>query len=166
MVVESGCIREVTPGNTALPGAKDIDLSTQTCVPGLIDSRVHLTIECNKASYSNVFRWNVADYAIRSTVFVRRTLMAGFTTVRNLGDVANKSVALRNAINNDVSVGPRIFTAGRAICSTGGHADTTNGYRMDLAGDPEPKARIVNSADDAVCKPACNIDRLEGIALT
>jgi imidazolonepropionase-like amidohydrolase len=150
VVVEGGRIREVSPGTTVPAGAKEVDLSTQTCLPGLIDSHVHLTMEFNKASYSNVFRWNVADYAVRSTVFARKTLMSGFTTVRNLADIANESVALRNAINEGVVVGPRIFTSGQAIGSTGGHADFTNGYRMDLAGDPGPKVGIINSADDAI----------------
>jgi imidazolonepropionase-like amidohydrolase len=150
VVIEAGRIREVTPGGAAPAGAREIDLSTQTCLPGLIDSHVHLTMEYNKSTYSTTFRWNVADYAIRSTVFARRTLMAGFTTVRNLGDGANESVALRNAINDGVIVGPRIFTAGQAIGSTGGHADPTNGYRMDLAGNPGPEVGIINSADDAV----------------
>ncbi|MDB6086536.1 MAG: amidohydrolase [Gammaproteobacteria bacterium] len=150
VLVEGGRIRDVAPGTTAPAGAKEIDLSNQTCLPGLIDSHVHLTMEFNKATYSNVFRWNVADYAVRSTVFARRTLMAGFTTVRNLADIANESVALRNAINEGVLVGPRIITAGLAIGSTGGHADFTNGYRMDLAGDPGPKTGIINSAADAV----------------
>ena len=150
VVVEDGRIRDVVTGSAAPAGAKEIDLSTQTCLPGLIDTHVHLTMEFNKASYSNAFRWNVADYAVRSTVFARRTLMAGFTTVRNLADIANESVALRNAINEGVIVGPRIFTAGQAIGSTGGHADPTNGYRMDLAGDPGPPVGIINSAEDAV----------------
>jgi len=150
VVIEGGRIREVTPGSTAPAGAKEIDLSTQTCLPGLIDTHVHLTEEYTKATYSNAFRWNIADYAVRSTVFARRTLMAGFTTVRNLADIANESVALRNAINEGVLVGPRIFTAGQAIGSTGGHADPTNGYRQDLAGDPGPEVGIINSADDAV----------------
>jgi imidazolonepropionase-like amidohydrolase len=150
VVIEGGRIREVAASVPTPAGAKQIDLSTQTCMPGLIDSHVHLTIEFNKASYSNVFRWNVADYAVRSTVYARRTLMAGFTTVRNLADVANESVALRNAINEGVVIGPRIFTAGQAIGSTGGHADPTNGYRADLAGDPGPEVGIINSTDDAV----------------
>jgi imidazolonepropionase-like amidohydrolase len=150
VMVEGGRIRDVSAGASTPAGATAIDLSTQVCLPGLIDSHVHLTMDITRESYSNAFRWNVADYAVRSTVFASRTLMAGFTTVRNLADIANESVALRNAINEGMVVGPRIFTAGQAIGSTGGHADFTNGYRMDLAGDPGPKVGIINSADDAV----------------
>lgn len=148
IVIEGARIREVGSSAPAPAGAKDIDLSSQTCLPGLIDSHVHLTTEFNRASYSNQFRWNTADYAVRSTVFARKTLLAGFTTVRNLGDTANESVALRNAINDGVVPGPRIYTAGQPIGTTGGHADFTNGYRLDLAGDPGPKIGIIDSPED------------------
>jgi imidazolonepropionase-like amidohydrolase len=70
--------------------------------------------------------------------------------VRNLGDSANEVAALRNAINKGVLVGPRIYTAGRPIGSTGGHADPTDGYRDDLAGDPGPAEGIINSPADAI----------------
>jgi len=83
-------------------------------------------------------------------VYARRTLLAGFTTVRNVGDRANESVALRNAINTGIIPGPRIFTAGIAIGSTGGHADLTNGYRSDLAGHPGVDQGIINGVEDAV----------------
>jgi len=120
-----------------------------TCLPGLIDAHTHLTSETSPTGYTDQFRWNVADYAVRSTVYARRTLMAGFTAVRNLGDASNESIALRNAINAGIVPGPRIFTAGKAIGTTGGHADPTDGYRMDLEGDPGPKEGIINSVDDA-----------------
>jgi imidazolonepropionase-like amidohydrolase len=86
---------------------------------------------------------------VRSTIYARRTLLAGFTTVRNLGDQQNETVALRNAINGGLIAGPRIFTAGVPMGSTGGHADPTDGYRYDLAGDPGPDQGIINSPDDA-----------------
>jgi imidazolonepropionase-like amidohydrolase len=70
--------------------------------------------------------------------------------VRNVGDEANESVALRNAINAGILSGPRIYTAGQAMGSTGGHADPTDGYRADLAGDPGPASGIINSPEDAV----------------
>ena len=101
----------------------------------------HLTSQTSPTGYTDQFRWNLADYAIRSTVYARRTLDAGFTTVRNLGDGANASIALRNAINAGIVPGPRIFTAGSAIGSTGGHADDTDGYRNDLPAIPVAKQR-------------------------
>ena len=100
-------------------------------------------------SYTDQFRLNPADYAIRSTVYARRTLLAGFTTVRNLGDRDDESIALRNAVNAGIVPGPRIFTAGRPISSTGGHADFTDGYRLDLEGDPGPEVGIIDSPADA-----------------
>src|SRR5580700_7393523 len=150
ILIEGGRIKDVVSGAQSPAGANSIDLSTQTCMPGLIDAHVHLTGETSRTQYVDKFHWNIADYAIRSTVYARRTLLAGFTTVRNVGDQANESVALRNAINAGIVLGPRIYTAGRAMGSTGGHADPTNGYRTDLAGDPGPTDGIINSVDDAV----------------
>ena len=150
ILIEGGRIKDVVSGAQSPAGAKSIDLTAQTCMPGLIDAHVHLTGETSRSQYVDKFHWNIADYAIRSTVYARRTLLAGFTTVRNVGDQANESVALRNAINAGIVPGPRIYTAGRAMGSTGGHADPTNGYRTDLAGDPGPTDGIINSVDDAV----------------
>ncbi|MFZ1390430.1 MAG: amidohydrolase family protein [Dokdonella sp.] len=149
LVIESGRIKSMQAGNVAVEGAESIDTPGMTCLPGLIDSHVHLTGETSPTGYTDQFRWNVADYAIRSTVYARRTLDAGFTTVRNLGDGANASIALRNAINKGVVPGPRIYAAGGAIGTTGGHADDSDGYRADLQGDPDAKDGIINGPDDA-----------------
>jgi imidazolonepropionase-like amidohydrolase len=148
VIIEGKRITAVKPGRVDEPGARVIEL-TGTCLPGLIDSHTHLTGETSPTGYTDQFRLNTADYAIRSTVYARRTLQAGFTTVRNLGDNDGESVALRNAINAGVVTGPRILTAAQAIGSTGGHADGTDGYRKDLAGDPGPKVGIINGVDDA-----------------
>jgi imidazolonepropionase-like amidohydrolase len=149
IVIDGKRIKEIRAGHADVAGAQSIELKDQTCLPGLIDSHVHLTMETSPNRYSEQFRWNAADYAIRSTAYARRTLDAGFTTVRNVADNNYDSVALRNAINAGLVPGPRIFTAGTAIGSTGGHADFTDGYRADLAGDPNAKDGIINSPEDA-----------------
>ncbi len=149
IVIEKDRVVAVEPGRGARPGATVIDLGRSTCLPGLIDAHVHLTMQFGPTTYSDRFRLNPADYAIRGTLYARRTLLAGFTTVRNLGDIASESIALRNAIKGGLIAGPRIYTAGEPIGSTGGHADPTDGYRMDLAGDPGPLHGIIDSPADA-----------------
>lgn len=125
-----------------------IDLSQQTVLPGFIDMHVHIEHESNSASYRKRFVDNEADIAFESAVFAQRTLDAGFTTVRDLGGTG-VNVSLRNAINAGKIKGPRIYTAEKALASTGGHADPTNGMRKNLVGDPGPKQGVVNSIEDA-----------------
>lgn len=149
VVVENNLITRVEKGFTK-PGSSDklIDLSKKTVMPGLIDLHVHLEGETNKDQALQRFTLNKADVAFRSTVFAKKTLMAGFTTVRDLGG-SGVNISLRNAINQKLVVGPRIFTSGKSIGTTGGHADPTNGYREDLMGDPGPKEGVINSPEDA-----------------
>lgn len=116
-------------------------------MPGLMDMHVHLSGELSPQSYSENFFMNRDDFAFRSVQYAEKTLMAGFTTVRDLG--GNVNTSLRNAINKGWIVGPRIFSAGKSLATTGGHADPTNGLNIELIGDPGPKEGVVNSAEDA-----------------
>ncbi len=124
-----------------------IDLKSKTVLPGFIDMHVHLESEFNPQVYIKRFTNNEADIAFESAVHAKATLMAGFTTVRDLGGTG-VNIALRNAVNKGYVVGPRIFTSGKALATTGGHADPTNGMRNDLMGDPGPKEGVVNSVED------------------
>ena len=150
IVIEAGHIKNVSSGLQAPAGATAIDLKNQTCMPGLIDSHTHLTGQTSRTEYVDRYHWNISDYVIRSTVYARRTLLAGFTTVRNLGDSENESAALRNAINAGIIPGPRIYTAGKAIGSTGGHADPTDGLNHTLTKDLGAVDGIINSPEDAI----------------
>lgn len=127
---------------------KIIDLKDKTVLPGLIDMHVHLEMEFNKKIYLERFTMNKADIAFRSTVYAKRTLMAGFTTVRDLGG-SGVNTSLRNAINQGIVEGPRVYSAGKSLATTGGHADPTNGYRSDLMGFPGPNEGVINSVEDA-----------------
>ena len=96
----------------------------------------------------NAFTAEESQIAFSSLKFAKRTLMAGFTTVRDLGG-SGVNISLRNAINKGEVIGPRIFTAGKAIGTTGGHADPTNGWKKSLAGDPGPRQGVINGVDEA-----------------
>ncbi|MDO1513421.1 amidohydrolase family protein [Maribacter confluentis] len=124
-----------------------IDLKDKTILPGFIDMHVHIESESSPSRYLERFTKNEADVAFQSTVYAKRTLMAGFTTVRDLGG-SGVNISLRDAINKGIVVGPRIFTAGKSLATTGGHADPTNGTRKDLMGDPGPNEGVVNSPED------------------
>lgn len=148
IVVEKNKIISVDKGFTK-PGATDksIDLKNKTVTPGWMDMHVHMEGETNPNAYLERFTLNPSDLAFNSVGIAERTLMAGFTTVRDLGG-SGVNVSLRNAINNGKIKGPRIFTAGKSIGTTGGHADPTNGYRKDLMGDPGPEDGVINSEED------------------
>ena len=125
------------------------DLKSKVILPGLIDFHVHMESESGgKDRYINRFQENKADVAFKSTLVAKKTLLAGFTTVRDVGG-SGVNISLRNAINNGVVIGPRIFTSGKTIATTGGHGDPTNGYKEGLIDDPGPKDGVVNSISDA-----------------
>ena len=141
VAVKNGYINSDDPSDTI------IDLSINTVMPGFIDMHVHIENEYDPKRFINEFTLNEADRAFNSLEFAEVTLMAGFTTVRDLGG-SGVNISLRDAINKGKVIGPRIFTAGKAIGTTGGHADPTNGYRKTLQGDPGPKQGVFNSIDD------------------
>ena len=125
-----------------------IDLKNKTVLPGLTDMHVHMEGESSPGEYLESFTNNPADNAFNSVGFAEKTLMAGFTTVRDLGG-SGINISLRNAINKGKIAGPRIFTAGKSLATTGGHADPTNGVNAELMGNPGPKDGVVNSLEDA-----------------
>ncbi len=147
--VDGSQIKAIESGYTAAgPNDTVIDLTNHTVMPGLMDMHVHLTGEYTEDSRLNRFITNEADYAIDAVKYAKRTLEAGFTVVRNLGDAFNVTVALRKAIEDGDVPGPRIFSAGKSLATTGGHADPTNGWASHIAGDPGPKQGVVNGVDD------------------
>jgi imidazolonepropionase-like amidohydrolase len=150
LVVEGDKISGIESGYRQ-PGSGDtlIDLSKHTVLPGLMDMHTHFSYQSSPTSYSEGFTMNEADVALRGAVYAKRTLMSGFTTVRELGDSHHISTALRRAIDAGYTEGPRIFTAGTAIATTGGHADPTNGVSFDRMGDPMPADGVINGVEDA-----------------
>ncbi|MDX1392430.1 MAG: amidohydrolase family protein, partial [Rheinheimera sp.] len=126
-----------------------IDLRQHTVMPGLMDMHTHFYTQFSATVYSENFTMNEADFALRGASFAEKTLQAGFTTVRELGDNHHISNALKKAIAKGYISGPRIFAAGKSIATTGGHADPTNGVAYALMGDPGPKQGVINGADDA-----------------
>jgi imidazolonepropionase-like amidohydrolase len=150
VVVDDGKITAIEPGFRA-PAAGDrvVDLRQGTLLPGLFDMHVHLTSEYSKSSEIDGYKKNEGDVAIDGVVYAERTLLAGFTTVRDLGDSYRASIPLRNAINAGKVPGPRIVAAGKSIASTGGHADPTNGWARKFPANPGPDDGVINSVEDA-----------------
>jgi imidazolonepropionase-like amidohydrolase len=149
IIVQGSSIVDIVNGfSMATATDKVIDLKSKTVMPGLMDMHVHLESETKRGAVAEKFIQNPPDVAFQSTVYARVTLMAGFTTVRDLGG-SGVNLALRNSINRGVVVGPRIFSAGKSIATTGGHADPTNGYRKDLMGDPGPAEGVINGPEEA-----------------
>lgn len=150
VIVENDKIIAVESGyKTPTESDQLIDLKNHTVMPGLMDMHTHFSSQMGPGAYTEDFLLNEADVALRGATFAEKTLMAGFTTVRELGDTHHTSTALRKAINQGYVKGPRIYTAGKAIATTGGHADPSNGVAYALMGDPGPKDGVVNGPDEA-----------------
>ena len=129
-------------------GAKTIDLRDKVVMPGLIDMHVHIEQEFDRKTRLNRYVLNEADVAFNSVGFAKTTLLNGFTTVRDLGGTG-VNISIAKAIISGKIPGPRVFTAGKSLATTGGHADPTNGSSRKLLGNPGPKEGVVNSVEDA-----------------
>ncbi|AMM50110.1 amidohydrolase [Rufibacter sp. DG15C] len=132
-------------------GAKVIDLKNKTVLPGFMDMHVHFESETSPNQYAEKLSLNPGTTAFRAGNYAEKTLMAGFTTVRDLGG-SGINIQLRNAINQGLMRGPRMYVVGKAISGTGGHMDPTNGYRQDLIGDPGPAEGVANGVEE--CRKA------------
>ncbi len=148
ITVDGDRITGFADGYTA-PAAGDtvIDLKNATVLPGFIDCHVHLTSQQSPKSYTERFYLNSTDLAFHSVVYARRTLLAGFTTVRDLGANDYLNVSLRKAVAEGWIDGPRIFAAGTPIGSTGGHADPTTGLNYQLQ-ERIPAPSVINGPDE------------------
>lgn len=146
LVLENGKVTRIVDGYVAEPGGKVVDLKDSFVLPGLIDSHVHLTHEQSPNSRLNAVTRGPADEAMVGAGFARKTLMAGFTTVADLG-ADNKAIfALRDGIKRGDVAGPRIIAAGSAVSIHGGHADV-NGYSEEVMHVLRPTS-VCSGADD------------------
>jgi imidazolonepropionase-like amidohydrolase len=148
VLVGGGRIVSVQDGWQAPAGVRVVDLRTSTVMPGLIDAHTHVTGEGTGNAIVRAATQSPLDDAVRSTAYARRTLEAGFTTVRNLGADGGSDVALKRAIDDGIVPGPRIWTARTTISITGGHGDQ-GGLRPDLWVAPTWADGIVDGADEA-----------------
>lgn len=152
VVVSDGKIVGVGTGATVPAGAETIDLGDATLLPGFIDAHTHLTMMYSE-DYARAaldgLRKPIPEMALDASMNARVTLLAGFTTVRDVGSSYYLDAGLRNAINRGVVPGPRMLVSVHAIGATGGHCDET-GYREGALG-PEtgPEVGVVNGADEA-----------------
>lgn len=160
LVLKNGKVDSISPGlsgpdlssqKSAGAEVNEIDLRDMFVLPGLIDCHVHLTHEFDTTVRQRLVTESDEFVAIHATVFAKRTLEAGFTTVRDLGANAPTSIfALRDAINAGLVPGPRIIAAGHAITMTGGHADFTLGFRPDVFGPQSPENGIADGPEECM----------------
>jgi imidazolonepropionase-like amidohydrolase len=151
VVVAKGRIQAV--GGVVPAGAEVIELGDATLMPGFIDAHTHLTSEFNpdyNGAMLKGLQMTIAEKSIRATLNARKTLMAGFTTVRDVGASDFIDVGLRNAINAQVVPGPRMLVAVHALGSTGGHCDDQDSFHYGLFGhESGPEDGVINTPDEA-----------------
>ncbi len=158
IVIRDGVIAEVRDGlvgTDAVPGARVIDLRDRFVLPGLIDSHVHLVSDrAGQEGLLAQFTDSLPSRAYEAAENARKTLMAGFTTVRNLGDDGGVTLALRDATVRGAVLGPRIVDAGSSISTTSGHMDG----RLGLNDELREHIDHANVCDDAAsCREAVRI---------
>jgi imidazolonepropionase-like amidohydrolase len=150
VVVQDGKIVAAGAKVTEPAGAEVIDLGNATLLPGLMDAHTHMTSEASgdwKKDELDHFKKPIPQVAIEATAFAKRTLLAGFTTVRDLGSSDLVDVGLRNAIDEGAVPGPRMLVAVHAVSARGGHCDGTAGYRPDLLKEPGPEDGVADGPD-------------------
>ncbi|HUJ24194.1 MAG TPA: amidohydrolase family protein [Bryobacteraceae bacterium] len=151
VVVVAGRIQAIGTDAPIPPGAEVIDLGDATLLPGFMDAHTHLSFESSpdwKQDALDRLRKPVAEQALDASEYARKTLMAGFTTVRDVGSGEFIDVGLRNAIRDGKIAGPRMLVAVHAIGSTGGHCDHGGGYRYGLFGkETGPEEGVANGPD-------------------
>lgn len=159
LVLQGERIVSVGPWSATAPpaGAAVVDLSQATVVPGLIDAHVHLSMTIGPGWEFEPVRRDLADVAIEATGNAARTLRAGFTTVRNLGDFGGETVALRRAIDAGRAEGPHVLTGRSMLSMTGGHGDWTNAFSTGVQiAPPGPDLSGVCDSPDA-CRQAVRL---------
>ncbi len=159
IVVKGGLIEAVVatadePKRDTMPKdaiVETVDLSDKFVMPGLIDCHVHLTNQWDEGMRLRMVQDSDSLVAVRASMYAKKTLEAGFTTVRDLGARNPETIfAVRDGINQGLIVGPRIVASGHPIAITGGHGDFTNGYRQDVWGNQGERDGIADGADSCM----------------
>jgi len=155
IIIENNIIKSIGTNLPVPDSAELIDLSNSYVLPGLIDCHTHLTFEPSNDYYADIFRTTTADLAIKAPIYAKTTLMAGFTSCRDLGGNDLIDISLRNAIDNGTIPGPRLKVAAFTIGATGGHADMT-GFNPHIHFGNEPEFTGVADGKDEIIKKVRN----------